>query len=132
MLKTLAVVAALAVAVSPALAGPAVTTPAPRQQVQVTAAFLAERTQDMVGQEFEGGITIHAIAAEGDILVFTLNGPAGWRAGFTADTISALLINGFCESAPQFFELGVPLRVDSLDGGQGLLKGPLVDRCPGA
>ncbi|MDG2534332.1 hypothetical protein P6144_11780 [Sphingomonas sp. HITSZ_GF] len=120
---------ALALVAAPAL--PAAAQTAPAAQAQPTAADFAKNMQGAVGQTFEGGITLKAIAAEGNTLVLTVDGPAGWRTQLTPADISTALVGGFCGTAPQFFTTGVSMRVDSLDGGK-LLKGPVVTQCPPA
>lgn len=122
---------ALALAAAPALPAAAQTAPPPAAQAKPTAADFAKNMQGAVGQTFEGGIVLKAIAAEANTLVLTVDGPAGWRAALTPGDISGALVGGFCKTAPQFFTTGVSMRVDSLDGGK-LLKGPLVSTCPPA
>lgn len=95
-----------------------------------TAAVFAQKMQDFVGQSFEGGVTVKAIASEApNTLVMTVDGPAGWRGIMTPTDISNALIEGFCSAAPQFFTTGVTIRVDSIDGGK-LVRGPMVTACP--
>ena len=64
-------------------------------------------------------------------LVLTVDGPKGWRAGLSPADISNALVGGFCGTAPQFFETGVSMRVDSFDDAK-LAKGPVVTTCPAA
>jgi hypothetical protein len=122
---------ALALAAAPALPAVAQTAPAPAAQAKPTATDFAKNMQGAVGQTFEGGIILKAITAEANTLVLTVDGPAGWRAELNPTEISTALVGGFCGTAPQFFDTGVSMRVDSLDGGK-LLKGPVVTTCPPA
>ncbi len=122
---------ALALTAAPALPAAAQTAPAPAAQAKPTAADFAKNMQGAVGQTFEGGIVLKAIAAEANTLVLTVDGPAGWRTQLTPADISTALVGGFCGTAPQFFDTGVSMRVDSLDGGK-LAKGPVVTTCPPA
>ena len=61
------------------------------------------------------------------ILLFT--GPDGWREGVGAQEVSDALIKGFCIEAPQFFDGGLSMRVDSIDRDVKL-TGPVVTACP--
>lgn len=96
---------------------------------QPTAADFARNMQGAVGQVLQDGFTLKNITNEENTLVLVVDGNAGWREGLTPQDISASLVYGFCESAPNFFTTGVTMRVDSLDAGT-LIKGPLVNECP--
>lgn len=122
---------ALAIAATPVLPAAAQTAPAPAAQAKPTAADFAKNMQGAVGQTFEGGIVLKAITAEANTLVLTVDGPKGWRAGLSPADISTALVGGFCGTAPQFFETGVSMRVDSFDDAK-LAKGPVVTTCPAA
>jgi len=125
------IILALAFVVAPALPAAAQTAPAPAAQAKPTAADFAKNMQGAVGQTFEGGITLKAITAEANTLVLTVDGPKGWRTGLTPADISTALVGGFCGTAPQFFDTGVSMRVDSFDDAK-LAKGPVVTKCPPA
>lgn len=127
MLKLIAIALALTTVALPAAAQTASGT-----QAKPTAADIAKNMQGAVGQKFEGGITLAAITSEGNTLVLRVDGPSGWRSALSPAEISSALVGGFCSSAPQFFANGVTMRVDSVDGGQKLIKGPLVTACPPA
>lgn len=122
---------ALAIVATPVLPATAQTAPAPAAQAKPTAADFAKNMQGAVGQTFEGGIVLKAITAEANTLVLTVDGPKGWRAGLSPADISNALVGGFCGTAPQFFETGVSMRVDSFDDAK-LAKGPVVTTCPAA
>ncbi|MCW3836098.1 hypothetical protein ACFQ1E_08600 [Sphingomonas canadensis] len=106
-------------------------TPAAAQSdgVAELVATVAEGMQSMVGSEFEGGLTITQIGAEGEILVIGVGGPSGWRAGLDADDVSDALLSGFCKEGADFFTSGAKLRVESEDDGRTLV-GPVVTACP--
>lgn len=128
------VILALALVATPALPAAAQAVqaaPAPAPQAKPTAADFAKNMQGAVGQTFEGGIVLKAITAEANTLVLTVDGPKGWRTGLTPADISTALVGGFCGTAPQFFDTGVSMRVDSLDDAK-LAKGPVVTTCPPA
>jgi hypothetical protein len=122
---------AVALVAAPALPAAAQTAPAPAAQAKPTAADFAKNMQGAIGQTFEGGIVLKNITSEANTLVLTVDGPAGWRTTLTPADISTALVGGFCGTAPQFFDTGVSMRVDSLDGGK-LAKGPTVTTCPPA
>lgn len=92
------------------------------------ATAMSNSLQPMVGQTFEGGIMIAAVSSEGPTLVVRVGGPAGWRTGFTPQTISDAFKPGFCKEAASLFSLGISLRVDSVDSGS-ILQGPLITSC---
>ena len=100
------------------------------QQSGTTAAQYAQHLQSAVGREFDGGIVVRAVTAEQNTLVIAVDGPAGWRKALTPETISAGLVQGFCQEAASFFDSGVTMRVDSLQDGAAPQKGSLVTRCP--
>jgi|GEM_PF-1279514 len=130
MMKPFALVLGLLVPAVPAAAQNKAQSPQ-TTPAKPTAADLAANMQGAAGQTFDGGIILKTITAEGNILVLTMDGPAGWRSEITPEDISTALVGGFCGPAPEFFSMGIPMRIDSIDGGK-LLKGPLVTKCPPA
>lgn len=104
--------------------------PAPSFAQTLGAADYARALQAIVGQVYEGGVTIRAIRSEGQTLVIVLDGPSGWRRPYSDTQVSDLFMSGFCTDAPRdFFESGVTIRVDSLDGGRASRRGPLETGC---
>lgn len=95
-----------------------------------TATDYARDMQSLVGSGAEGGIGVSAIAAEGNTLVITVDGPVGWREGLDPDQVSGALVGGFCETSPAFFGRGVTMRIDSYDNKKAYQKGPLITACP--
>ena len=121
MIVRMAVALALGVAAVPAMAQ---TATAP------TAAQAAQNLQAMVGQKFEGGVMIHAIASEGNTLVVTVDATEGW--GGVRGQATELFLGGLCgnpANANAFFQANY-LRVDTLDKGADLQKGAPVNQCP--
>ena len=96
---------------------------------KVTAAQIAAGLQDMVGKVDEDGFVIRSVVAEGNMVILLFTGPDGWRDGVGAQQVSDALIKGFCMEAPQFFDGGLSMRVDSIDG-KAKLTGPVVTACP--
>jgi hypothetical protein len=101
--------------------------PAP---VTLTPAQFAEALQGVVGQRFEGGVTIARVFAEGRTLVIVLDGPAGWRDAMDAGQVSALFTGSFCEDADfDYFVDGNTLRVDTMVAGAAGRPGPIIRAC---
>lgn len=129
MLKLLLAAAAFALPALPAAAQQTSSASGTQPAAKPTAADFAKNMQSVIGQTFEGGITVKSVTAEANTLVFVIGGPSGWRAELTEQTISDAMIGGFCKTSPDFFATGVTMRVDSLDDG-GILAGPLANACP--
>jgi hypothetical protein len=96
---------------------------------KATAAQIAAGMQELVGQVDEGGFLVQSVTAEGNMVILLFTGPDGWREGVDAQQVSDALIRGFCTEAPQFFDGGLSMRVDSIDG-KVKLTGPVVTACP--
>ena len=113
-----------------ALAGQAA--PAAPEPVAVTPAPFAQAIQGVVGQTYDGGVTIARIYAEGQVVVIVLDGPAGWRnAGGSAAQITDIFMGGFCEGRDfEYFVNGNAMRIDTTEGGGTLRAGPLIRACP--
>lgn len=129
MLKPLILALPMAAMCAPPAAAKKQNPPRPVAAVRPTAQSLAAAMQPAVGQVAESGFVIKSITAEREVLVFTMDGPAGWRADLSPQDIATALILGFCGPRPDFFAMGVPVRVDTLDAGK-LIKGPVTSRCP--
>ena len=109
-----------------ALAGQAAPEP-----VAVTPARFAQAIQGVVGQTYEGGVTIARIYAEGQVVVIVLDGPAGWRTGGSAAQVTDIFMGGFCEGRDfEYFVHGNAMRIDTTEGGAALRPGPLIHACP--
>ena len=113
-----------------ALAGQAA--PAAPEPVAVTPAQFAQAIQGVVGQTYEGGVTIARIYAEGQVVVIVLDGPLGWRnAGGSAAQITDIFMGGFCEGRDfEYFVHDNAMRIDTTEGGAALRAGPLIRACP--
>jgi len=112
-----------------ALATLSVVAAMPAAAQNATAAQIAEGLQEMVGKPDEDGFIIQSVTAEGNMVILLFTGPDGWREGVDAQQVSDALIKGFCMEAPQFFDGGLSMRVDSIDG-KVKLTGPVVTACP--
>jgi hypothetical protein len=95
------------------------------------AADFAGRMQSLVGRT-HGEITIRSIEAEGNILVITLDGPAGWRQAMPSYAMSAYFVDRICEDpkTARYFDNGRLLRLDSTDAGIRPVHGATMDHCP--
>jgi hypothetical protein len=91
----------------------------------------ARRLRHMVGSPV-GPLELQSIEPEGNMLVFTFDGPKGWRAGTPSYSITAFFLEGFCRSAEGngYLAAGRTLRVDTFESGESLIRGTPVTRCP--
>jgi hypothetical protein len=91
----------------------------------------ARQLQHLVGQG-RRGIVLSAVHAEGNVLVFTVNGGTGWRAFVPIDALSRDQLASFCRW-PQvrgFFNGWRTARVDTTELGRHRWPGRPVSRCP--
>jgi len=96
------------------------------------AAWFARRVQHMVGRDYGPiPVTLKSAEAEGNALVFTFDGPAGWRGGYPSFMLTASFLDSFCETpaAKDYFGDGRTFRVDTLEAGQRPVRGSPVSRC---
>jgi hypothetical protein len=101
-----------------------------REPITLTPAQFAAALQGMVGQRFEGGVTIARVFAEDRTLVIVLDGPAHWRDAMTAEQVSALFTGSFCEDSDfDYFVEGNAMRVDTTVAGTAGRPGPLIRTC---
>lgn len=101
------------------------------EPVGVTPAQFAQAIQGVVGQTFEGGVTISRIYAEGHTVVIVLDGPAGWRSNASAGDVSTLFVSSFCEGRDfEYFVNGNLMRVDTTEAGNAGRAGPVIGACP--
>jgi hypothetical protein len=103
-------------------------------ETAITAENFAAFLQRRVGQRFADDLVLRAVRAEGNVLIATLDGPAGWRRGRSPVEISMVIAGAFC--APEaadvaFFSFGRAIRVDSLENGGSPQAGAVIERCPG-
>jgi hypothetical protein len=93
----------------------------------------AWRLRSMVGREI-GPLEIKSIEADGEELVFTLDGPEGWRRGTPSYAITAFFLEGFCKApeASGYLVAGRALRIDTFEDGKSLIHGPPVHHGPHA
>lgn len=112
-----------------ALAALAAFAQVPAAAQNATAAQIAAGLQDMVGKPDADGFIIQSVVAEGNMVVLLFTGPDGWREGIDAQQVSDAVIKGFCTEAPQFFDGGLTMRIDSIDR-KARLTGPVIAACP--
>lgn len=91
----------------------------------------ARRFRHLVGRQI-GPLDLKSIEADGDVLVFTLDGPEGWRQGTPSYSITSFFLEGFCKSAEGsgYLVAGRTLRLDTFEDGKHLIKGTPVHHCP--
>ena len=103
------------------------------EPVAVTPAQFAQAIQGVVGQTYEGGVTITRIYAEGQTVVVVLDGPAGWRTPMSPAEVSDIFVGSFCEGRDfEYFVNGNLMRVDTTEGGAAGRAGPVIRACPPA
>lgn len=103
------------------------------EPVAVTPAEFARAIQGVVGQSYEGGVTIARIYAEDQTVVILLDGPAGWRSAASAGEVSNLFIGSFCENRDfEYFVHGNLMRVDTSEAHVAIRAGPVIRTCPPA
>jgi len=101
------------------------------EPVSVTPAQFAQAIQGVVGQTYEGGVSIARIYAEGQIVVIVLDGPTGWRNATSAGEFSNLFVGSFCENRDfEYFVNGNLMRVDTSERGAAVRAGPIIRACP--
>ena len=101
------------------------------EPVAVTPAQFAQAIQGVVGQTYQGGVTIARIYADERTVVIVLDGPAGWRTTLSPGEVSSLFINSFCENRDfEYFVNGNLMRVDTTEAGGAGRAGPVIASCP--
>ena len=96
-----------------------------------TAAGFARQMQSLVGRT-HGDTEVRSVEAEGNVLVITLDGKAGWRQAMPSYAMTAFFVDRICEDpkAAHYFENGRRLRLDSTEGGAYRVRGAPLDHCP--
>lgn len=128
MWKMMASIALAGAVLTMAAPGPAAAQGA-SATASVTAAEVTAALQNMVGTKDEAGFMVESVTSEGNMIIFVFVGPDGWREGLDAQQVSDALVQGFCEEGSSYFDLGLTMRVDSIDR-TARLKGPVVSACP--
>jgi hypothetical protein len=107
--------------------------PPQQQSASLSAETFARGMQQLVGQQM-GPLRIASVAAEGNVLVVTLDGATGWRAETSPTGINEAFLAGYCRNpnAAVYFGGGRTMRVDTMENGQNRIQGAPVDRCPAA
>ena len=101
------------------------------EPVGITPAQFAQAIQGVVGQTFEGGVSIARVFAEGQTVVIVLDGPARWRETMSAAQISDLFMGSFCDGRDfEYFVNGNLMRVDTTERGAAGRAGPVMRACP--
>ncbi|MBV9882944.1 MAG: hypothetical protein JO276_08050 [Sphingomonadaceae bacterium] len=93
--------------------------------------YYARQMQHMVGRSI-GPLRLKSIEPDGNVLVFTLDGPEGWRRGTPSYAITAYFLEGFCKSreASTYLAAGRTLRLDTFEDGRSPIRGTPVQHCP--
>jgi hypothetical protein len=101
--------------------------PALAQTAQEQATIYVNGLQSFVGTKVIGKTKISKIHAEGDTVVFTVDGQL-WPSNPEKATTS--FVEGLCQGAPNFFTNGVMLRLNFTERKKETLYGPTLDSCP--
>ena len=114
--------AALALLAAPASAQPA---------RQADARPYAARLQHLVGQR-SGPAMLASVHAEGNMLVFTVNGGIGWRAFVPIATLTRAQLIRHCQrpEVRGYFNGRRLLRIDTTELGQRRWTGQPIGHCP--
>lgn len=96
----------------------------------MTAEEVAGPMQALVGKEYSGRLKVVSIAAEGNVLVLTIDGQAGWH-GITPKQAVESFLAPFCadEDGRAFLKANM-VRLDRLDRGANLERGEPTNSCP--
>lgn len=75
---------------------------------------------------------LRAIHAEGNMLVFTIDGGIGWRAFVPIDAVSREQLAAFCRwrEVRRYFNGRRTVRVDTTEAGRRRWPGRPLSRCP--
>lgn len=127
MLWLAGMISALLSAAQPSAAAPETAPAPPTRSVAGFAAYL----QEDLPHRFDGYIVVSA-RAEGDLLVFTMDGRRGWRKRKSNAEVTRETMRGFCGPKGNFLTTvgGGSLRVDTLENGANLERGAVTSECP--
>lgn len=122
-------ISALLSAAQPSAAAPETAPAPPTRSVAGFAAYL----QEDLPHRFDGYTAVSA-RAEGDLLVFTMDGRRGWRKRKSNAEVTRETMSGFCGPSGNFLTTlgGGSLRVDTLEKGVNLERGAVTSECPPA
>src|SRR5687767_660669 len=126
MLWLAGITTALLFAAQPSAAAPETAPAPPTRSVAGFAAFL----QEDLPHRFDGYTAVSA-RAEGDLLVFTMDGRRGWRKRKSNAEVTRETMSGFCGPNGNFLTTlgGGSLRVDTLENGVNLERGAVMSEC---
>ncbi len=111
--------------------GLAAAQPAYASKVSDMVASYASSMQELVGQEYDGGLKVTGVRADGEVLVIEVDGPAGWRTELDPTMIADAFASGFCQSGGEFFQTGMKIRVDTTEtAGKNPFVGTPITHCP--
>jgi glucose/arabinose dehydrogenase len=113
-------------------AKPPAQAPAPAQPPQrLTASMMVDGLRPHLPREFDGGATLRAARAEGDLVIFTVEVPPHWLSAGVA-VFTQGFTDGMCR-APEnpFFDNGISIRIDTVTGRGEPTTGQVISRCPG-
>lgn len=92
-------------------------------------AGFAAHLQEDLPRQFDDYRIVSA-RAEGDVLVFILDGRRGWRGAQTNVDLASEILGHFCEDDFRQTISLAAVRVDTLERGRDLIQGTPVADCP--
>jgi hypothetical protein len=97
---------------------------------EVATRILASSIQRRAGQRF-GTLTLTGARAEGTELVILIDGPSGWRRGYSPEQINILVFRGYCRNPDThvYFDGTRTVRIDTLENGGQVRRGPPIASC---
>ena len=102
---------------------------APQSAPAPSVADFAAHVQQGLPQQFDDYRIVSA-RAEGDILIFTLDGRRGWRSPQTNVDLASEMLGHFCEDDFRQTIRLAAIRVDTLEQGRDPIQGTPVVDCP--
>jgi hypothetical protein len=93
---------------------------------------MVEILRPMVGRDLGDGAKVTSVRADGQTLVMVMDGRPGWRTGLDQTTFAWAVLEGACDRPGGFrlFDGTRTLRIDTTEGGNNLIQGQIISRCP--
>jgi hypothetical protein len=92
--------------------------------------IMAGNIQRKTGQHF-GQLILAGARAEGTELVILIDGPTGWRNGYSAERINAIIFPGYCRNPDTnlYFDGTRSVRIDTLENSRDTRRGLPINSC---
>lgn len=100
-------------------------------EAELGAGNVAALLQANAGRRLQNGAFLSGAHAEGDRMVVTFDGPAGWRTAAAMASLNAEFLAGFCRRQTWlYFDHGRTLQLEMREAGADPQRAPVADRCP--